>query len=58
MIEWGERAGERACSRGVRKVRASLKDKEEKGIWESKKQGQGEGSKRATEGPICSRGEH
>lgn len=39
-------------------MRASLKDKEEKGIWESKKQGQGEGSKRATEGPICSRGEH
>ena len=42
-------------------MRASLKDKEEKGTFscsESKKQGQGEGSKRATEGPICSRGEH
>lgn len=36
-------------------MRASLKDKEEKGAWESKKQGQEGGSKGATEGPICSR---
>lgn len=36
---------------------ASLKDKEEKDAWERKKQGQGEGSKSATEGPVCSRGE-
>lgn len=57
MIEWGERAGERACRWGVRKVQAGLKDKEEKDAWERKKQGQGEGSKSATEGPICSRGE-
>lgn len=57
MIEWGERAGERACRWGVRKVWASLKDKEEKDAWERKKQGQGEGIKSATKGPICSRGE-
>lgn len=38
-------------------MQAGLKDKEEKDAWERKKQGQGEGSKSATEGPISSRGE-